>query len=95
MVKREQVLGRWRQGGGFESVGRQLGIAAGKAYMIATGIPADGSDSLAPEDQDREGLQLGGAQALLGVPSHNPNQPEEKAEVMAWVRDRARAELKA
>lgn len=95
MVSRDEVLQKWRQGGGFESVGRQLGMAAGKAYMIATGIPADGSDSLAPEDQEREGLQLGGSQALLGVPHHNPTGPEEKAEVMAWVRDRARAELRS
>ena len=94
MVTRQQVLDRWRQGGGYPSVGRQLGVSAGKAYLIATGIPADGSDSLAPEDHQREGLELGGTQGLLGVPHHNPNRPEERSEVMAWVRDRARAELK-
>lgn len=95
MVTRDEVLEKLKQGGGYPSVGRQFDIPAGKAYMIATGIPADGSDSLSPEDQKREGLELGGTQALLGVPHHNPNQPEEKAEVMAWVRDRARAELRS
>lgn len=93
MTSRDEVLHRLKQGAGYPSVGRQLGIPPGKAYLIATGIPADGSDSLAPEDEARDGLQLGGTQALLGVPHENPNRPEEKAEVMAWVRDRARAEL--
>ncbi|HET9078790.1 MAG TPA: hypothetical protein VFN68_17775 [Acidimicrobiales bacterium] len=93
MVSRHEVLQRWRQGGDYASVGRQLGIPAGRAYMIATGIPADGSDSLAPEEQDREGVQLGGTQALLGVPHENPNRPEENPEVLAWVRGRARGDL--
>lgn len=93
MVSRDEVLQRWRRGESYASVGRELGIPAGQAYMIATGIPADGSDSLAPEEQGREGVQLGGAQALLGVPHQNPNRPEDKARVMAWVRDRARTDL--
>ena len=91
MVTRAQVLEKLKRGGGYEAVGRELGVPAGKAYLIATGIPADGSDSLAPEDLEREGLLLGGSQALLGVPHHNPTRPEEKAEVMAWVRRRAHA----
>ena len=92
MVSRDEVLHMWREGGGFAAVGRRLGMAAGKAYMIATGVPADGSDSLAPEDHDREGLQLGGSQALLGVPNQNPTRPEQNSEVMAWVGARARTE---
>lgn len=92
MATREQVLSRLGGGGGYEAVGRELGIPAGKAYMIATGIPADGSDSLAPEDRRRPGLELGGTQALLGVPHHNPTRPEDKPEVTAWVRERARAD---
>ena len=92
MPTKEQVLSRLEQGGGYEAVGRELGISAGKAYMIATGIPADGSDSLAPEDYQRPGLELGGTQALIGVPAHNPNGPDDKPQVMAWVHDRARAD---
>ena len=92
MVSRDEVLHTWREGGGFPAVGRRFGMTAGKAYMIATGIPADGSDSLAPEDHEREGLILGASQALLGVPNQNPTRPEQKSEVMAWVRARARAD---
>ena len=86
MPSRQDVLSQLGDGG-YESAGRRLGIPAGKAYMIATGLPADGSDSLAPEDHDREGIELGGTQALLGVPHHNP---AERTEVLAWVRERAR-----
>ena len=93
MATREQVLELLRSGDSMEAAARRLGIPAGKAYMIATGIPADYSDSLGPEDYTREGLQLGGTQALLGVPHHNPNEPEDKPEVMAWVRERARADM--
>lgn len=81
-----------RSGDSVESAARRLGIPAGQAYMIATGIPADYSDSLGPDDYAREALQLGGTQALLGVPHHNPKRPEDRPEVMAWVRERARAD---
>lgn len=92
MATKEQVLELLRSGESYESAARRLGIPAGQAYMIATGIPADYSDSLGPEDYAREGLELGGTQALIGVPHHNPKQPEDKPEVMAWVRERARAD---
>jgi hypothetical protein len=89
MPTKEQVLQLLRSGDSYEAAARRLGIPAGLAYMIATGIPADYSDSLGPDDYGREGLQLGGTQALLGVPHHNPNQPGEHPEVMAWIRRRA------
>jgi hypothetical protein len=91
MATRPQVLDLLRSGDSYEAAGRRLGIPAGLAYMIATGIPADGSDSLGADDYGREGLQLGATQALIGVPHDNPNQPGDRPEVMAWVRDRARA----
>ena len=90
-VHKQEVLELIRSGENYESAGRRLGIPAGTAYMIATGIPADFSDSLGAEDYEREGLQLGNTQALLGVPPANPNTPEEKPEVIEWVRRRATA----
>jgi hypothetical protein len=95
MTTREQVLELIRSGEGVEAAARRLGIPAGKAYMIATGIPADGSDSLGADDYAREGLQLGGTQALIGVPAHNPNEPGDKPDVMAWVAERARVDNRA
>jgi hypothetical protein len=85
MPTKEQVLQMLRSGDSYEAAARRLGIPAGLAYMIATGIPADYSDSLGPDDYGREGLQLGGTQALLGV----PNQPDDHPEVAAWIRGRA------
>jgi hypothetical protein len=62
----------------YEMAARQLGIAPGLAYMIATGRPAD--DDGAP------------AQNLFEPPAHNPTRNET---VDAWVKARARRELKA
>ncbi len=92
MPTAQQVLELIRSGDSVEAVARRLGIPAGKAYMIATGIPADFSDSLGPDDCARQAFRLGGTQDLLGVPAHNPNRPEDKPEVMAWVRGRAGAD---
>jgi hypothetical protein len=92
MVTKDQVLALIRDGDTYEAAGRHLGIPPGKAYMIATGIPADGSDSLSAEDMKREGLRIGSTQHLLGVPHHNPNTPDERRPVMDWVRDRARVD---
>jgi hypothetical protein len=95
MATRQQVLDLIRSGDSIEAAARRLGIPAGKAYMIATGLPADGSDSLGADDYAREGLMLGGTQSLIGVPHHNPNGPGDKPEVMAWVVERARANKSA
>jgi hypothetical protein len=95
MATRQQVLDLLRSGVTYEAAARRLGIPAGLAYMIATGIPADGSDSLGADDYGREGLQLGGTQALIGVPHDDPNESGDRPEVMAWVRDRANSQLEA
>lgn len=93
MPTKEQVLALMRSGQTIEAAARQLGIPAGRAYMIATGLPADFSDSLASSDYQREGFRQGATQDLLGVPAHNPNQPDDRRDVMDWVRRRAAAEL--
>lgn len=43
MVTREQVLRLVEDGNDYEQAARDLGISPGLAYMIATGLPADGS----------------------------------------------------
>lgn len=86
------MLDLLRQRVDYEAAARQLGIPPGKAYMIATGIPADGSDGLAPEDLQREGFLAGGSQRLLGIPARNPTEPEELPQVTEWVKKRARSD---
>jgi hypothetical protein len=93
MPTKEQVLALMRSGNTVEAAARQLGIPAGRAYMIATGLPADYSDSLDRGDYEREGFRAGATQDLLGVPAHNPNQPDDRRDVMDWVQRRAAAEL--
>ena len=77
MPTREEVLRRIGAGEGYEDAGRALGIPAGLAYLIATGLPADGSDSLAPEDYERPGLRLGG---YPGAARRAPPQPLRAAQ---------------
>ena len=50
MPTRAQVLALLDEGQSFEAAGQALGIAPGQAYMIATGLPADGSDTPHPEE---------------------------------------------
>jgi hypothetical protein len=92
VATRDQVLGIIRSGSDWIAAGQRLGIPPGLAYLIATGVPADGSGSVAPEDLQREGLMRGGSQALIGVPVDNPTEPSESPEVSEWVRERARAD---
>jgi hypothetical protein len=65
MPTRAEVLELLKRGGTYATAGQALGIAPGKAYMIATGRPADG-------DPD-------GDQALVNPPAHNPTRKPEIA----------------
>jgi hypothetical protein len=65
MPTRADVLELLEKGGTYVTAGQALGIAPGKAYMIATGRPADG----APD----------GDQALVNSRAHNPVKKPEIA----------------
>jgi hypothetical protein len=86
---RAQVLERYRSAGGYPAAARSLGVPPGLAYMIATGIPADGSDTIAPQDTEREGFLHGSTQGMANPPHHNPTRDEA---TVAWVRARALAD---
>ncbi|HEV7752372.1 MAG TPA: hypothetical protein VGO71_12575 [Baekduia sp.] len=60
MPTRAEVLELLERGDTYGAVGQAFGIAPGKAYMIATGRPADG----APD----------GDQALVNPRAHNPTE---------------------
>ena len=45
MPTRAQVLELLDAGHSYQTVGRALRIPPGQAFMIATGLPADGSDA--------------------------------------------------
>jgi Hemerythrin HHE cation binding domain len=91
MPTRDQVAAAVRAGRSYEEVGAQFGIPPGQAYLIATGLPADGSDVLGPEFLDRRADLLldGGSQHLA-----NPGTevPTEDAGVRAWIKQRVAAD---
>jgi hypothetical protein len=92
MATRDQVLSMLNDSAaasGYSEIARSLGVPAGQAYMIATGLPADGSDSLAPEDLERPGLLEGSTQFLSNPSAENPTSKEH---VLDWLKERARSD---
>jgi len=91
MPTRDQVLRAYQQHGDYREAAQELGIPAGQAYLVATGVPADGGDTLSPDDGDQPGMPAGSPQALvfgrLGVRS-----PEASPDVREWIRWRAAAD---
>jgi hypothetical protein len=57
--------------------------------MIATGLPADGGDALAPEDYERPGMLEGSSQHLVNPGHENPTKKEH---VLEWVKVRAHSD---
>lgn len=72
----------------YASAASRLDIPAGQAYLIATGLPADGGDSFPPSDElDRPGVIKGSTQHLVYKRPEAPN-PIRKPEVDDWIRRR-------
>jgi hypothetical protein len=89
MPTREQVLALLGEGLGYEEAARTLGVPPGQAYLIATGLPADGSGSPTPADLKRPGAIASSTQHLSNPPAHNPTTNDV---VRAWIRARATAD---
>jgi hypothetical protein len=90
MSTREQVRALLREGHSPETAARVLHISPGLVFMIATGLPADGSDAPAPEELKARGVSPGSSQHLVGPAALSPTR---KPFVMDWVRERAAREL--
>jgi hypothetical protein len=90
MTTRAGVLELLDRGHTYETAGRSLGIPAGRAFMIATGLAADGSDAPAPEDLEHKPALPASTQQLVNPPAFNP---ERTAQVLEWVRARAASDL--
>jgi hypothetical protein len=87
---REQITGLLDEGHSYETAARALHISPGLAFMIATGLPADGSGSLPPEELERRRVLPGSSQHLVNPPPYNPTR---KDTVIAWMKERAAREL--
>jgi len=86
---REQVRRLLDDGLSYDEIGRRLDVHAGLAYMIATGIAADGSDSLTDQERARPGF-LGASQHLANPMSLT--KPTKNDRVLAWVKQRAQSD---
>jgi hypothetical protein len=82
---REQVVRLLESGLDYTAIGERLGVPAGQAYMIATGLPADGSDAVTAEEQHRPGLLKTSTQHLV---SPQPESPTASDTVKAWLKQR-------
>lgn len=88
MATRDQVRQLLDAGLDYRAVGENLGIPPGQAYLIATGVPADGSDTVTDDAARRPGL-LPSSQHLANPPHENPTS---KDAVRGWLRARVAAD---
>jgi hypothetical protein len=58
----------------YETAGRELQILPGQAFMIATGLPADGGDAPSPQELDEKPVLPGSSQHLVNPPPLNPTR---------------------
>jgi hypothetical protein len=84
VATRDQVRQLLDDGLDYRAVGESLGIPPGQAYLIATGVPADGSDTVTGDEARRPGF-LPSSQHLANPPQENPTG---KDAVRAWLRAR-------
>lgn len=90
MITREQVCAAAKNERSWETVAQALGIRPGLAFMVATGVPADGSGVPDLGEVLCGGPNLSSPQSLVNPRGHNPLRNEL---VEAWVRGRAAREL--
>jgi hypothetical protein len=90
MVTREQVLRLIDAGLDYDAAASRLGIGPGLAYMIATGLPADGGDTLTADEQRRPGFLPGSTQHLAN--DAEPADPRRDERVISWIKQRVAAD---
>lgn len=88
MPTRERVLSVLADLGDYERASEVLGVPPGQAYLIATGLPADGSDAFASDELDRPGWLPSSTQHLV-TGRNKAHNPTEKPEIQAWLKHRA------
>lgn len=88
MPTKEQVRQLLDGGLDYEAAGKRLSIPPGQAYMIATGMPSDGGDTITEEEARRPGF-LPSSQHLSNPPHENPTA---KDSVRAWLKARVAAD---
>ena len=88
MPTRAQVRALLEQGCDYPEIARRLGVPAGQAYLIGTGLPADGGETRTAEERRRTGALIS-AQHLLGTGAENPTTNDV---VLDWIKRRVAAD---
>ena len=91
MPTRDQVTELLDHGHSYETAAHALGIPPGQAFMIATGRPADGGTTPAPEQEPDHRRLPDSSQRLVNPAA---SLPARNARVLDWVRERATRELR-
>jgi hypothetical protein len=86
MPTADQVRALLDAGRNYEAIARELEIAPGLAYMLATGVPADFSDDLHPDERLGRAALANSPQRLVNPHQHNP---QRNPRVTEWIRRRA------
>lgn len=92
MPTKNQVLALYEVSNDYGQVGRTLGIPAGQAYLIATGLPADGGDSHPSDELDRPGVLQTSSQHLV-YESAEVENATAKGHVHQWIEHKAKSDL--
>jgi hypothetical protein len=90
MVARDEVLAALDAVGTYRAAAERLGIRPGLAYLVATGLPADGSAAIVESDRQRPGFVAGSTQHLANPA---PVNPTVRPDVLEWARRRAARDL--
>lgn len=90
MATREQVRRLVETGVSYDAAATRLGIDPGLAYLIATGLPADGGDTLTDGDRQRAGFVEESTQHLANPDT--PENPTRNDTVLGWIKERAHAD---
>ncbi|MDA8295566.1 MAG: hemerythrin domain-containing protein [Actinomycetota bacterium] len=85
MPTREQVQQVLQATGDYTAAAEVLAISPGQAYLIATGLPADGSDGVPHDPARRAGVFAGSTQHLVyrHLVAHNPTSDHK---VHDWLK---------
>jgi hypothetical protein len=89
MPTRQDVLAALGPGPDYTVAAERLGIHPGLAYLIATGVPADGSDVLTEQENRRPGMLPGSSQHLANP---SADAPDAHDVVSKWLRSRVHAD---
>lgn len=92
MPTREQVLMALRTTDDYRRVGAMLGVPPGQAYLIGTGLPADGGDTFPPQELDERPGVLETSTQFLVTHHSPPENPTTKPHVHDWIRRMAAAD---